>query len=99
MPRIAAALGVFLLVGAPLSQAAESAADYYKGKTITYVVATSPGGGYDTYGRLVTRYMNKYMPDSKIIVRNIPARGMSSAPIRSMRPSPMALPSARSTPA
>jgi len=75
MSRIAAALGVFLMVSAPRAQAAESAADFYKGKTITYIVATSPGGGYDTYARLVARYMNKYMPDSKIIIRNIPGAG------------------------
>src|SRR6202166_3017105 len=75
MSRIAAALGVFLMVSAPRAQAAESAADFYKGKTITYIVATSPGGGYDTYARLVARYMNKYLPDSKIIIRNIPGAG------------------------
>jgi tripartite-type tricarboxylate transporter receptor subunit TctC len=75
MSRIAAALAALLLAGAPLTQAAESAAEFYKGKTITYVVATAPGGGYDTYGRLVARYMNKYLPDSKIIIRNIPGAG------------------------
>ena len=57
------------------AQAAESASDFYKGKTITYIVATSPGGGYDSYGRLVARYMNKYLPDSKIIIRNLPGAG------------------------
>lgn len=64
-----------LLVGAPLARAAGSAEDFYKGKTITYIVSTAPGGGYDTYGRLLARYMNKYLPDSKIIVRNIPGAG------------------------
>lgn len=53
----------------------ESAAAFFRGKTITYIVATSPGGGYDTYGRLVARYMNKYLPDTKIIVRNLPGAG------------------------
>ena len=75
MSRILVAFAVALLVRAPLAQAAESAAEFFKGKTITYIVATSPGGGYDTYGRLVARYMNKYLPDSKIIIRNIPGAG------------------------
>jgi tripartite-type tricarboxylate transporter receptor subunit TctC len=75
MSRTTAAFAVLLLGGAALARAAEPAAEFYKGKTITYVVATAPGGGYDTYGRLVARYMNKYMPDSKIIVRNIPGAG------------------------
>jgi tripartite-type tricarboxylate transporter receptor subunit TctC len=42
---------------------------------ITYIVATAPGGGYDTYGRLVARYMQKYMPGTKIIIRNVPGAG------------------------
>jgi len=62
-------------LGISCAYAGESAVDFYKGKTITYIVATSPGGGYDTYGRLVARYMNKYLPDSKIIVRNLPGAG------------------------
>ena len=64
-----------LLSGASQAQATESAQDFYKGKTITYIVATSPGGGYDSYGRLVARYMNKYLPGSKIIIRNMPGAG------------------------
>ena len=55
------------------SQAAAQA--FFRGKTITYIVATSPGGGYDTYGRLVARYMSKYLPGTKIIVRNLPGAG------------------------
>jgi tripartite-type tricarboxylate transporter receptor subunit TctC len=71
----ASAAMIALMLMAPLGRAADTGGDFFKGKTITYVVATSPGGGYDTYGRLVARYMNKYMPDSKIIVRNIPGAG------------------------
>src|ERR1700761_4089355 len=63
------------VIVALLSVGAESARDFFKGKTITYIVATSPGGGYDTYGPLVARYMNKYLPDSKIMVRNVPGAG------------------------
>jgi tripartite-type tricarboxylate transporter receptor subunit TctC len=74
MFRIATAMIAALLAYAPAARA-DSAEDFFKGKTITYIVSTSPGGGYDTYGRLVARYMNKYMPDSKIIIRNIPGAG------------------------
>src|SRR5258705_8489696 len=49
--------------------------DMFKGKTITYIVATSPGGGYDTYGRLVARYLQKYLAGSRILVRNVPGAG------------------------
>lgn len=74
MLRIFALLFAAMLISSPMARAG-SAEDFFKGKTITYIVATSPGGGYDTYGRLVSRYMNKYMPDTKIIVKNLPGAG------------------------
>jgi tripartite-type tricarboxylate transporter receptor subunit TctC len=50
-------------------------ADYFRGKTVTYIVAVGPGGGYDTYGRLLTRFLPKYMPGTRFIVRNVPGAG------------------------
>jgi len=49
--------------------------DMFKGKTITYIVATSPGGGYDTYGRLIVRHLQKYLPGSRILVKNVAGAG------------------------
>lgn len=54
---------------------AQSGADFYKGKTVTYIVSTSAGGGYDYYGRLVSQYMQKYLPGSTFIVKNVPGAG------------------------
>src|SRR3954465_14383394 len=54
---------------------AQTGADFYKGKTVTYIVATAPGGGYDLYGRLVAEYMQKYLPGSTFVVKNIPGAG------------------------
>lgn len=53
----------------------QAASNYFKGKTITYIVATRPGGGYDAYGRLVAKYMQKYLPGSTVIVKNVPGAG------------------------
>ncbi len=50
-------------------------ADFFRGRTITYIVATTAGGGYDTYGRLLARNMGKYLPETRIIVRNVPGAG------------------------
>jgi len=50
-------------------------ADFYKGKTVTYVVATGAGGGYDFMGRLTSKYMQKYIPGTTFVVRNIPGAG------------------------
>jgi tripartite-type tricarboxylate transporter receptor subunit TctC len=65
------ALGT-LFVSAP---AFAADADYFKGKTLTYIVATGPGGGYDTYGRLIARYLQKYLTGSRVLVRNLPGAG------------------------
>ena len=66
------------LVAAALAAApafAQSGKDFFKGKTMTYIVATSPGGGYDTYGRLVSKYMAKHLGLNKVVVRNMPGAG------------------------
>jgi tripartite-type tricarboxylate transporter receptor subunit TctC len=63
------------LVAAAGPAQAQSGAEFYKGKTVTYIVATSAGGGYDLYGRLVAEYMQKYLPGSTFIVRNMPGAG------------------------
>ena len=54
---------------------AESGADFFKDKTVNYIVATSPGGGYDTYGRLIAEYMQRHLPGSTFVVKNIPGAG------------------------
>lgn len=48
---------------------------FYEGKTITLIVSTKPGGGYDFYARLVGKFMQKYMPGSTIIIKNVPGAG------------------------
>jgi tripartite-type tricarboxylate transporter receptor subunit TctC len=79
--NLAKAIGLFGAIGilsagiAGEAAAADAAADFYKGKTVTYVAATSPGGGYDYYGRLVSRFMEKHMPGTTFIVKNVPGAG------------------------
>jgi tripartite-type tricarboxylate transporter receptor subunit TctC len=48
---------------------------YFKGKTITYIIATSPGGGYDTYARVIGKYLQKKLGAGKIIFKNLPGAG------------------------
>ena len=42
--------------------AAYTATPYYEGKTIRIIVGTAPGGGYDTYTRLLARHFSKHIP-------------------------------------
>ena len=53
----------------------EAARAFFNGKTMTYVVATEPGGGYDTYGRLVARFIGKYLGLTRVVVKNVPGAG------------------------
>ncbi len=60
---------------APSAARAAPADDFYRGKTVTYIVATAPGGAYDGYGRLTARYMEKHLPGSTFVVVNRPGAG------------------------
>ena len=57
------------------AQAQVSGADYFNGKTVNYIVATAPGGNYDTYGRLIAEFMQRHLPGSTFVVRNMPGAG------------------------
>ncbi len=66
---------VMLMLGAMIAAAGTAnASEFYKGKTITYIVATSPGGGYDTYARLIAKYLGKHL-DATVRVQNVPGGG------------------------
>ena len=53
-----------------------SANDFYKGKTVTFVVGFSAGGGFDTYTRLISRHFAKHVPGSPtVVVENRPGAG------------------------
>jgi tripartite-type tricarboxylate transporter receptor subunit TctC len=58
------------------SSAAAQDDDFYRGKTITIIIPIGPGGAYDAYARLVSRYMPKYLPGNPTMVaRNMPGAG------------------------
>ena len=50
-----------LMLGA-MPAAAQSPAEFYKGKTIELIIGYSAGGGYDVYSRLVLRHMVNHIP-------------------------------------
>ena len=72
---ISKALTVAAALTVPAGAAYAQGAEYYNGKTVTYIVATAPGGNYDTYGRLVAEFMQRHLPGSTFIVRNMPGAG------------------------
>jgi tripartite-type tricarboxylate transporter receptor subunit TctC len=56
--------------------AAAAAGDFFQGKVIRIVVGFSPGGGFDTYARTLSRYLGKYIPHNpSVIVENMTGAG------------------------
>jgi len=60
---------------------AQSVEQFYKGRQVTMVVGTAPGGINDISARFVARYLGKYIPGNPaIVVENQPgAGGITSA--------------------
>ncbi|MFB3122071.1 MAG: hypothetical protein ACE10H_07790, partial [Candidatus Binatia bacterium] len=66
-------IGLVFLVGASTAALSE---EFYKGKTIRFIVGFSPGGGYDTYTRAAARHISKYIPGNPVpIVQNMTGAG------------------------
>ncbi len=62
---------VSALVLALVPSLAAGADDFFKGKTIRFVVGFSPGGGFDTYTRLIARHFGKHVPGNpRTVVQN-----------------------------
>ena len=63
-----------LAIGQPA--AAESVADFYKGKNLSIVVGYAVGGGADLWSRFLARHIGRYIPGKpNVIVRNMPGAG------------------------
>jgi tripartite-type tricarboxylate transporter receptor subunit TctC len=75
--RLWAVAGVLLALALPgTAAAANDDEDFYRGKTVSLVIPIGPGGAYDTYARLVARYLGKWLPGNPTIVpRNMPGAG------------------------
>ena len=78
---MAKALQIFLLTIVlsvlPVTARAASVEEFYKGKTIQWVVGGSAGGGYDAYTRLIARHFPQYVPGKPAaVVQNMPGAAM-----------------------
>jgi tripartite-type tricarboxylate transporter receptor subunit TctC len=52
---------------------AEDVAAFYRGKTMRIVIGFSSGGGYDQYGRLLSRHIGRHIPGQPtVVVQNMP---------------------------
>ena len=68
-------LGLLTLAGAQPSWA-ETPEEFYRGKTVRFIVGTAAGQEYDLWARMIARYMRNHIPGKPtIIVENMPGAG------------------------
>src|SRR5262245_43187934 len=49
---------------------------FYKGKSITFIIGSAAGGGYDTYGRLLASHLGQHLEGRpSVVVQNMPGAG------------------------
>jgi tripartite-type tricarboxylate transporter receptor subunit TctC len=69
----AAGLCAFAMSTCAGPASAQAAADFYKGKTVTILVGSDVGGGYDLTARTLAHYLGRYIPGHpSVIVQNKP---------------------------
>lgn len=74
--RTVMALTVLSFWGFGLIAAVQAQEAFYKGKTIRIIVGFTPGGFYDRWARLFSKYMPKYIPGNpEVVVQNMPGAG------------------------
>ena len=75
-----ARLTLFMLAAMAPACAQTSVEQFYRGKTLTIIVGSAPGGGYDLYARLVQRHLGRFIPGAPaVVVQNMPGAGSNRA--------------------
>jgi len=82
--KLLASIPALALIGAVAATAgpaqADAIADFYKGKTVTIIVAAGPGGNYSVYSLLLAPYWKKYVPGHPtFIIQNMGGAGGTKA--------------------
>jgi tripartite-type tricarboxylate transporter receptor subunit TctC len=83
------ALLLAFCLGQPSKASADPIADFYRGKTITFITVYSPGGSYDLYGRLIAANLPRFIPGNpRIVVQYLPGAGGLTGALRLANQSP-----------
>jgi tripartite-type tricarboxylate transporter receptor subunit TctC len=78
--RISAALLLAFPFVLAAPAGADDVADFYRGKRINLVIGYGSGGGYDTYARMLVRFIGEHIPGNPtVIAQNMPGAGSRGA--------------------
>ncbi len=68
---VAASLALAFGIAANVARA-NDVADFYRGRSVSIVVANEPGTGFDIYGRTLARHIGRFIPGNpNIVVQNM----------------------------
>lgn len=74
LPLVLACCGTFVTVA---TAAAQSVEQFYRGRTINFLVASAPGGINDLVARLMSRHLGNHIPGKPtLVVQNLHAAGL-----------------------
>jgi tripartite-type tricarboxylate transporter receptor subunit TctC len=69
------AIAAALAFGGPVAANAQSAADFYKGKTLKIIFGFGVGGTYGKYSQILAQYLAPYLGAEKVITQSMPGAG------------------------
>jgi tripartite-type tricarboxylate transporter receptor subunit TctC len=73
-------LSIAIAVATAVSARAQSAEEFYRGRSVTILVGFTAGGGYDLYARVLGRHLGRHIPGHpQIVVQNMPGAGSLKA--------------------
>jgi len=68
------------LAAATMAAPPAQAADFYAGKTLTFIVGADAAGGYDVYARAIAKHLARFIPGAPtVVVQNMPGAGSGKA--------------------
>ena len=69
-------IAALVLTCAPLAASADAIEDFYKGRTVTWVLSAGEGGGYSSYARVFGQALERAIPGNpKVVIQNMPGAG------------------------
>jgi len=76
MKSVGCTMSVILAAALSSTAHAQDVADFYRGRTVSLTAGFNPGGGADTYARLVARHLGRHIPGNPtVVVRNMQGAG------------------------
>jgi tripartite-type tricarboxylate transporter receptor subunit TctC len=71
----AGALAIGAIAAPPLAHA-DAVSDFYRDKRVRVVIGYTTGGGYDSYARVLARFIGKHIPGQPVVIsQNMPGAG------------------------